>query len=177
MKSHMALTGEASDHKVAGLISGEAAARELAAVVRAGAGLTEAQVRVLGPDDNQIGRELEPENRGIVHTMIRAHIWLGLAGAVIGALAFGIMFALGIQFIVLNPWWSVLLLIGFGAIGGLMLGGAVSLRPDHSPYIAASREALQQGKYVVVVHATTTDELQQAEEILKANAGETVRTL
>jgi hypothetical protein len=30
---------------------------------------------------------------------------------------------------------------------------------------------------VVVVHATSTDELNQAEAILKANAGETVRTL
>jgi hypothetical protein len=177
MKRHMALTGEASDHKVAGLFSDEAAARELAEAVRRGAGLAEAQVRVLGPDDNHIGRALEPESRGIVHTMIRAHIWLGLAGAVIGALAFGVMFALGVQFIVLNPWWSILLLIGFGAIGGLMLGGAVSLRPDHSPYIAASREALRQGKYVVVVHATSTDELKQAEAILKENVGETIRTL
>lgn len=109
--------------------------------------------------------------------MIRAHIWLGLAGAVLGLLAFGNMLALGVQFIVLSPWWSALLLIGFGTIGGLMLGGAVSLRPDHSPYIAASREALQQGKYVVVVHATSADELEQAEAILKPNAGETVRTL
>jgi hypothetical protein len=177
MKHGMALTGEASDHKVAGVISDEATAHELADAVRAGVGLTEAQVRVVGPEDKQIGRALEPESRGIVHTMIRAHLWLGLAGAVIGALAFGIMFSLGVGFIVLNPWRSVLLLIGFGTIGGLLLGGAVSLRPDHSPYIAASREALRQGRYVVVVHATSTDELERAEAILKANAGETVRTL
>lgn len=177
MKHRMALTGEASDHKVAGFVADEAAAHELAAAVRAGAGLKESQVRVLSPGDHRIGRTLEPESRGIVHTMIRAHIWLGLAGAVVGLLAFGIMFALGVQFIVLSPWWSALLLIGFGTIGGLMLGGAVSLRPDHSPYIAASREALQQGKYVVVVHATSADELEQAEAILKPKAGETVRTL
>jgi hypothetical protein len=177
MKHAMALTGEASDHKVAGLFSDAAAARELAAAVRAEVGLTEAQVRVLGPGDDHVGRALEPETRGILHTMIRAHLWLGLAGAVIGAVAFAIMFALGIGFIVLNPWASALLLIGFGAIGGLLLGGAVSLRPDHSPYIGASQEALREGRYVVVVHATSTDELERAEAILKANAGETVRTL
>jgi hypothetical protein len=177
MKHHMALTGEASDHKVAGMIADEAAAHELAEAVRAGTGLKEGQVRVLSPGDNRVGRTLEPESRGIVHTMIRAHIWLAMAGAVIGTLAFVIMIAVGVQFIVLSPWWSALLLIGFGTIGGLMLGGAVSLRPDHSPYIAASRAALREGRYVVVVHATSTDELQQAEAILKANAGETVRTL
>lgn len=177
MKHRMALTGEAFDHKVAGLIAGEAAAHEVAAAVRAGTGLKESQVSVLSPGDDRIGRTLEPENRGIVHTMIRAHLWLGLAGAVAGILAFGIMIALGVQFIVLSPWWSALLLTGFGTIGGLMLGGAVSLRPDHSPYISASREALEEGRHVVVVHATDTDEREQAEAILKANTGETVRTL
>jgi hypothetical protein len=177
MKYDMALTGEASDHKVAGLIAGEAAAHELAAAVRAGAGLKEAQVRVLSPGDSDIGRTLEPESRGILHTIIRAHMWLALTGAAVGTLAFGVMIALGVQFIVLSPWLSALLLIGFGTVAGLMLGGAVSLRPDHSPYIAASREALRRGEYVVVVHATSTDELEQAEAILKSNAGETVRTL
>jgi len=58
-----------------------------------------------------------------------------------------------------------------------MLAGAVSLRPDHTPYISASRDALKQGKHVVVVHATSTDQLNQAEGVLKANGGETVRTL
>jgi hypothetical protein len=177
MKHRMGLTGEASDHKVAGLIADEAAAHEIAAAVRAGTGLKEGQVRVLSPGDERIGRTLEPESRGIVHTMVRAHIWLALAGAVAGALAFGILMAQDVQFIVLSPWWSALLLIGFGTIGGLMLGGAVSLRPDHSPYITASREALEEGRHVVVVHATSADELEQAEGILKAHAGETVRTL
>lgn len=177
MKHNMGLTGEASDHKVAGLIADEAAAHELAAAVRAGTGLEERQVRVLSPGDDGVGRTLEPESRGIVHTMIRAHLWLALGGALAGILAFGIMIALDIQFIVLSPWWSALLLTGFGTIGGLMLGGAVSLRPDHSPYISASREALRDGGHVVAVHATSTDELEQAEAILKANAGETVRTL
>lgn len=177
MKHQMALTGEASDHKVVGLIADEAAAYELAAAVRAKTGLEETQVRVLRPGDDRISRTLEPESRGILHTIIRTHIWLGLAGAMLGAVAFGILIALGVRFVVLSPWWSALLLIGFFTVGGLMLGGAVSLRPDHSPYIAASREALEEGKYVVVVHATNADELKQAEAILKADAGDTVRTL
>ena len=176
VKHPMALTGEASDHKVAGLVAGETAAHELAAAVRAGTGLNEIQVQVLSPGDDRIGRTLEPESRGILHTIIRTHIWLGLAGAVVGAVAFGLLVILGVRFVVLSPWWSASLLIVFGTVGGLMLGGAISLRPDHSPYIAASREALGKGKHVVVVHATSAAELEQAEAILKANAGETVRT-
>jgi hypothetical protein len=177
MKHRLALTGEASDHKVAGVVADKAAAHKLAAAVRTGAGLHESQVVVLSPDDRQVGRALEPESRGIVHTMIRAHLWLGAAGALIGALAFGILVAMEVAFVVQSPWWSAPPLIGFGIVGGLMLGGAVSLRPDHSPYIAASREALQEGNHVVVVHATSTEQLEAAEAILKADTNETVRTL
>jgi len=177
MKNRMGLTGEVSDHKVAGLIDDEAGAHDIAAAVRTETGLNEAHVKVLSPGDGGVGRSLEPESRGILRTIIRTHLWLGLAGAVVGLLAFGIMIALDVQFIVLSPWWSAFLLTGFGTVGGMMLGGVVSLRPDHGPYISASREALKQGKHVVVVHATSTDELKQAEAILQANEGETVRTL
>jgi len=177
MKQRLGLTGEVSDHKVAGLIDDEAVAHEIAAAVRAETGLNEAHVRVLSPGDKSVGRSLEPEDLGILHTMIRAHLWLGLAGAVVGILAFGIMVAVDIPFIVQSPWWSAFLLTGFGTVGGLILGGAVALRPDHSAYLSASREALKQGKHVVVVHATSTGELNQADAMLKAHAGETVRTL
>jgi len=149
----------------------------MAAAVRAETGLDEAQVRVLSPGDDSVGRSLEPESNGILHTIIRAHLWLGMVGAVVGVLAFGTMIALDVQFVVLSPWWSAFLLTGFGTVGGLMLGGAVALRPDHDPYLSASREALKEGRHVVVVHATSTDELKHAEAILKGNAGETVRTL
>ncbi len=177
MKDRMAMTGEASNHKVAGLVDSEVVAQEVAADVRAGTGLNEAHVRVLNPGDDGVGRALEPESRGIMHTLIRTHLWFASAGAVVGILAFGIMMAIGVPFIVLSPWWSASLLIGFGAVAGLMLGGAVSLRPDHTPYISASRDALREGKQVVAVHATSTEELKQAEAILKSSAGETVRTL
>ena len=135
MKYRMALTAEASDHKVVGLIAGEAAAHELAAAVRAGTGLKEAQVRVLSPGDTDIGRTLEPESRGILHTIIRAHMWLALTGAAVGILASGIMIALGVQFIVLSPGWSALLLIGFGTIGGLTCACQVCAIA-HSDWIA-----------------------------------------
>ncbi len=177
MKDRMGLTGEASDHKIAGRVDSAAAAHELAADVRAGSGLGDAEVRVLAPGDANVGRTLEPEDRGIMHTLIRTHLWLALAGAVVGMVAFGIMIAMGIPFIVLNPWWSAVLLAGFGSVGGMMVGGAIALRPDHTPYITASREALRQGEHVVVVHATRSDQLEQAEAVLATKASGTVRTL
>jgi hypothetical protein len=177
MKDRMGLTGEASNHKLAGVFDDEVSALELAAAVRARTGLNESHVRVLRPGDDSVSRRLEPESQGILRTMVRAHLWLGLAGAAVGVLAFGTMMVLGIPFIVLNPWWSGLLLTGFGALGGLIAGGAVSLRPDHTPYVTASREALREGKHVVVVHATSSGELSQAEAILKASGSESVRTL
>lgn len=101
MKHRMAMTGEASDLTLDRLTA----------------------------EDHRVGRTQAPKSRSVLHTIIHAHIWLSLAGAVVGAVAFAIMISLGVQFIVLSPWWSALLLIGFGTIGGLIVGGAVSLWP------------------------------------------------
>lgn len=177
MKDHMALTGEASAHKVAGIVDDEGTARELAAQVREQAGLGEAQVMVLGPGDDAVGRALEPESRGIWHTLIRAHVWLALAGGLLGALAYLLLLGMDVGFIVLNPLASGALLVCFGVVGGLMLGGALVLRPDHSPYVMAARAALDEGRYVVVVHASNMAQLKDAEAVLERVAGKVVRTL
>lgn len=177
MKDRMGLTGEASNHKVAGLFDDKIEAQERADAVRSTTGLDETQVNVLEPAEANVARSLEPESRGILATMMRAHIWLGLAGAVLGLLAFATMMVMDVPFVVLSPLWSAVLLTGFGTAGGMMVGGALTLRPDHTPYVSASRDALRQGRHVVAVHATSTDELKQAERILKGGTGDTVRTL
>ena len=85
MPGNSALTGEVSNSKVAGIFASESAARAEAARVHATLQLSDAQVQVVTPTDRTPGRKLEPESRGIFRTMIRAHVVLGLCGAVAGA--------------------------------------------------------------------------------------------
>ncbi len=177
MTGHPPLTGEVSNSKVAAVFTNEAAAREVAAQVRGQLQLSAAQVQVITPGGRRPGRKLEPESEGIFRTIIRAHVRLGLLGAVAGAVAFGVMWSLGIPMIVNSAVMAAAVIVAFGVVAGLMLGGLVSLRPDHDLYILKVYEALGEGRSAVVVHAFSQAQSTQAEALLKGASGEVVSTL
>jgi len=66
------LTGEASNRKIAAVFGGPAEAQRAAQALRAALSLGQAQVQVIAPDEPHPGRKLEPESRGIWHTIVRA---------------------------------------------------------------------------------------------------------
>jgi hypothetical protein len=171
------ITGELSNSKVAAVFPNEVVALQAGQEVAAVLSLGSAQVQVIGPAEHHPGRILEPESRGIFRTIVLAHVRLGIAGAVIGLLAFAGLYAARLPFIVNSPVAAALVLLFFGWIGGLMLGGLVSLRPDHDRYIEATRDAMDAGKTTVVVHAFSAEQAGQAAEFLRAQGGEVTSTL
>jgi hypothetical protein len=171
------ITGELSNSKVAAVFPNEVVALQAGQEVAAALSLGSAQVQVIGPAEHHPGRILEPESRGIFRTIVLAHVRLGIAGAVIGLLAFAGLYAARLPFIVNSPVAAALVLLVFGWIGGLMLGGLVSLRPDHDRYIEATRDAMDAGKTTVVVHAFSAEQAGQAAEFLRAQGGEVTSTL
>lgn len=175
--SDSSVTGEVSNSKVAAVFASEASAREVAGRVRNTLQLSEAQVQVITPADRRPGHKLEPETQGIFHTIVRAHVHLGFWGAVAGAVAFGLLWSMGVPFIVNSAKLAGAVIVVFGAIAGLMLGGLVSLRPDHDLYINKVFDALGEGRSAVVVHAFSKEQSAQAEALLKDASGEVVSTL
>lgn len=171
------ITGELSNSKVAAVFPSEGAAREIAAHVRRTLQISDAQVQVITPGDRTPGRKLEPESRGILRTIIRAHVRLGLLGAAVGAAAFGVLWAMELPMIVNSAVMAAAVMVAFGAVAGLMLGGLVSLRPDHDVYINKVYAALGEGRSAVVVHAFSREQNAQAEALLRAASGEVVATL
>src|SRR6476469_10647679 len=171
------ISGELSNSKVAAVFPSESSARQAASAVAAALSLGGAQVQVVTPAEPHPGRKLEPESRGIWHTIVVAHVRLGIVGIVAGALAFVALRAAGIAFIVNSPVAAALVLMGFGGVAGLMLGGLVSLRPDHDRYVAATRDAMEAGSTPVVVHAFSEEQRAQAAEFLRAQGGEVTSTL
>ncbi len=176
MTDHV-ITGEVSNSKVAAVLDNEATARQAADTVRRELHMRESQVRVVAPRDPKPGRQLEPESKGIFWTMLRAHLWLGLAGALLGVALFWLMWALDVPFIVNSAPYAAGALIFFCAVAGLMFGGLVTLRPDHDLYILKVKDALEHGRYAVVVHATSHAQRTQAAELLKRASGEVITTL
>ncbi|MDT8410369.1 MAG: hypothetical protein RQ741_12260 [Wenzhouxiangellaceae bacterium] len=167
MNKSMGLTGESSSHKIAGVFDAEQEAREaLSRLVRA-TSLADDQVVLVKPDDPDRGRKLEPESRGIWHTLIRAHLWLGLAGAIFGGILFWLLAGWGVAWVGDNPAWAAgMLILGF-FVAGLLLGGLLTLRPDHVPYLRHSATTLDEGKFLVAVHARSLAQLAEARQELK----------
>lgn len=177
MPGNSALTSEVSNSKVAAIFADATSARAMAARLRDALQLSDAQVQVVTPGDPRPGRKLEPESQGIFRTMIRAHVILGLAGAVAGGVAFAVFMTMGIPFIVNSAVMSAALLVGFGAVAGLMFGGLVTLRPDHDLLINKVQHAIGEGRSAVVVHAFSHEQSAQARELLLQSSDDVVSTL
>ena len=177
MANESALTGEVSNSKAAALFGTVQAAEATARRVRAELQLSHSQVQVLRPGEPRPGRKLEPESHGIFRTLIVAHVRLGIVGLIGGGLLFALMYWLGVPWVVNSPVAALSVFAAFGAVAGLLLGGLVTLRPDHDRYLLAVQEALKSGKSAVVVHAFSQEQRQEAEKVLKAESGETVSTL
>lgn len=171
------ITGELSNSKVVAVFANESAARSAAQAVAAALSLGSAQVQLITPAEPHPGRKLEPESRGVWRTIVVAHVRLGIVGAVVGLLAFAALYAAGLPFIVNSPVAAALVLLFFGTVAGLMLGGLVALRPDHDRYVEAAREAMESGNTTVVVHAFSGDQAGQAADFLRAQGGEVTSTL
>ena len=171
------LTGEVSNSKVAAVFTDASVARDVAARLRSALKLSEGQVQVITPADREPGRKLEPEGRGIFRTIVRSHVRLGALGAVAGAALFGVLWARGIPLISNSATMAAGVLVAFGTVAGLMLGGLVSLRPDHDLYIIKVREALADGRSAVVVHAFSREQNSEAAVLLSQAHGEVVSTL
>jgi hypothetical protein len=172
-----ALTGEVSNSKVAAVFVDADTAREVAGRVRRALQLSDEQVQVITPFDRRPGLKLEPEDRGILRTLVRAHVKLGVLGLIAGLFVFGVMWARAVPWIVNSAWLSAGVLASFGALAGLLLGGLMTLRPDHDPYILKVREALGAGRSAVVVHAFTHQQKVDAQALLHQASGEVVATL
>ncbi|MFW5823969.1 MAG: hypothetical protein ACOCVV_03280, partial [Marinobacter sp.] len=95
MKTSMHVSGEAVDHKLAAECETATEAEKVAEELCQSTSLSPQQVSVIGPDDDHQGKALEPEDRGIWHTAIRSHVWLGLAGMAGGLLLFLILLVQG----------------------------------------------------------------------------------
>ena len=177
MKIATSISGEHFDHKVAAIFQDEFSAKRAVDILRKTTSLQSQQIFVVSPNDTHPGWELEPEDRGIWHTMLRAHVWLGLVGAAAGLLLFLILFALGIAFVVANAITAAAIAIAFGAVFGMMFGGLVTLRPDHMPYVSVSQSALRKGKFIVAVHASSGDQLKEANDAFSTLQVKTVSSL
>lgn len=146
------LFGERATTKIAAVFDTHGEACAVADRIRAEANLNKTQVHVIGPNDGDFSKRLEPETAGVARTMVRTHLILGLAGFVFGLLVWGGLYAAGIQTIVSTPVLSAVAILFFSTSAGGLLAGLITIRPDHQLIAERIQEAREAGKWTVVVH-------------------------
>ena len=174
-------TAERSVTKMAGAYPREDVAHSAARRLESEAGLTPSQVRVLSPSmartslRSYLGRQVEPEDRGIWRTLIKSHVVFGIVGIVAGLIAYAALReSPAVQS---SPWMAFAVIVFFCTIAGLMLGGLVALRPDHAKLMSQVRRSLAEGSWVVVAHPRTDAQVEAAGSVLDASAMQVFRTL
>ena len=177
-----AFFAESSVTKVAGLFDSSAGAASAARRLLGDSNLVASQVKVLGPVDAQSSRDavlgdaLEPEQDGIWRTLIRAHLTTGAVGLLAGASVFAALMATGNGAVRDSPDYAFVLLCAFGLVFGLVLGGVISLRPDHARVISIVRTALQKGNWAVIAHPVDATQTHDARACLQGGSLRVVRS-
>jgi len=151
--------GERSLSKVAAVYESEAAAQSAARQVTQLPDIEGRQVQLVRPFDPDWGRRVEPEGIGIWRTAVRAHVTCTIAGLAIALLAYISLWAAGVTAILSTPAVSLAAMLLFGTMFGLMVGGMITIRPDHDAVVAPVREAVQDGRWSVVVHPNSRSQL------------------
>ncbi|MFW7343554.1 hypothetical protein V0R37_18675 [Pollutimonas sp. H1-120] len=172
-----ALFGEQATTKIAAIFETEKEAASAAATLHSSAGLHTAQLRLVKPYEKEYSRKLEPESRGIARTAVRAHLILGAAGAVAGAAIWALLYIIELPAIVSSPRASAGAILFLAIIGGMLLGGLVTARPDHQIVIQRVGEATQAGRWSLVVHPRSPRQCDAVMAALKGLGSEIVRSV
>lgn len=183
MRLKRLIFGEKSLTKVAAVFATRNDAESAAVQARQAASLDEPQVYVVGPPDGAnpaspaFSRKLEPEQGGIWHTLIRAHVFGGVVGIVLGVLVYLAFFSADSAAVKSLPGMSLFAMAFFGMLIGLLVGGLLTARPDHSRVISTVRRAIADGRWAVVVHPLTQHQLDASLAALRTKSERVVRSL
>jgi len=169
--SSLSVSDEKHPIVVSGEFRDEDAARLAMRRVAEEASLPRAQIDLVVPGDENAGAKVEPESRRIGGTLLRSHVVLGGGALIVGLLAAAVLTTVGPTLTRSSP---VLTFVALGLLFpfiGMLIAGAISLRPDHDPQIAGARHAAAAGNWTVVVHCSDAAEKEQVEQIIREAGG------
>ncbi|MCB1679366.1 MAG: hypothetical protein KDI16_11855 [Halioglobus sp.] len=170
MYEHSVLLGEAFPHKVSAIYDSKQSADQAVRSMVHSADIPLEQIRVVQPGDPDMARKLEPETTGIAWTLAKSHVVFGLGGLVLGLLVAAVLATSGPAITRSSPVMTFIALGFLFPVLGLLLAGAVALRPDHDPMIEQTRAATQTGHWTVIAHCASHDEQARAKNSLGHSA-------
>lgn len=167
-----AVLGEHYSHKISAEFDSQIAACRAVESLEV-AGIPREQIQVVQPHDPHMGQKVEPDDKGIARSLVKAHVRFGLIGLVVGLVIAAVLLAIGPALARSSPVMTFVALGFLGTILALLLAGAVSLRPDHDVLIEKARIAKDDGRWTVVAHCASVDQ----RELAKATMDHSTQTL
>ncbi|WP_040576987.1 hypothetical protein [Methylophaga lonarensis] len=161
---------EQKSHKLAAVFADKSAAINAEKTLLKEGEFTADSINIIRPEDDTLSKKIEPESTGIYQTLIKSHLWLGLAGIATGVILAGFLISVGPLYFQASPITTVLALAFFGMLAGMMLAGVVSIRPDHDLMINKTTEASQKRHWTLIVHVKNRDALSRAKDLLQHRA-------
>lgn len=156
--------------KVSATYSSESSAEHAVQAVINSTGLSSSDVSIVPPYDSHFDEKLESDDKKVGFFMLKAHMAFALAGVVIGAFIAILLAFYGPVYTQTSPVLTVVALSILGFFIGLMIAGLVSLRPDQDSVVNQTREATQEGNWVVVVNSPSHDKTEQVYDVLGETA-------
>ena len=134
-------------------------------------------IEIVKPKDRSFEQKLEPEGKGIRNTVIRSNVTMGVVGVVVGGLVALCLHQLQIPMVVFSPYYTTFFVMALCGVGGLLLGGLISLRPDHDRLIQFSRQVTNQRRWMLLVHVETVEQKREVKKYLHRFSDEIVASL
>ncbi len=160
------LIDEEFPHKVTAELSSRESAEAVMEEVAEDPELRSARLELVEPGDERLGKKLEPENRGIARSALKSHLVLGLLFLIAGLSIAWLLVTFGPPVTRSNPVEVFIALALVPTLVGMLLAGALTLRPDHDPMIYATRRAADAGYWTVVVHCKDEDQKQRVTHLV-----------
>tara|TARA_A100000171_G_scaffold41931_1_gene42994 strand:+ start:2860 stop:3381 length:522 start_codon:yes stop_codon:yes gene_type:complete len=166
MNDQNVLQGEKYPHKIGAEFDSQQGADAAVRTLMNRLGLPQEQIRIVQPDDANMSRKIEPEVKGIASTLARSHIALGLGGLILGLVVAALLTSIGPAITRSSPLMTFIALGFLFPVLGLLLAGALSLRPDHDRLVNKTRIATASGRWTVIVHCASQEEQGRVKETI-----------
>lgn len=152
-------------HKVAAIYRDQSSANEALAHLRQG-GFSDQQLRLLGPSDDQAERKLEPEGDDVAKTVLKDVAVGGGVGGALGLAGSAALGAAGIALFLTQPVAATLVIAGYSAGVGGVVGFLKGIKVKESVFLGAAEDAVRQGYWVLVAHGRDDDEEERARTLM-----------
>ena len=171
------LFGEKATTKIAAFFATEREAAQVAEDLRSGAEMQTTQLTLVSPFDTDWAKKIEPESQGVSRTAWRSHAILGIIGLIIGLAVWLILFWSDVLTITSTPLMSAVAFMFFASIAGLLLGGLVTIRPDHERVIRKVKKASDDGRWSLIMHPRDPVQCDKVLAMLSDRGGDSTRTV